>query len=157
MAPCKRDVQEMVVALFTLVGGLERARRRNPGAAALSLLQVIAGHGQIRPSEIAGALQVHPSLVTRQVRELEVDGYVEVTANPGDHRSCLIRLTPAGADQMTRLQQVGLERFAKFVAGWDPAEVRTLTSLLRKLEASKAAVAAAERQQPGRRWAQSRR
>jgi hypothetical protein len=43
-------------------------------------------------------------------------GCVEVTANPGDHRSCLIRLTPAGTDQMTRLHQVGLERFAKFVA-----------------------------------------
>jgi hypothetical protein len=89
----KRDVEEMVIALFTLVGGLERARRRSPGAAALSLLQVIAGHGQIRPSEIAAALQVHPSLVTRQVRDLEADGYAEVTANPGDHRSCLIRLT----------------------------------------------------------------
>jgi DNA-binding MarR family transcriptional regulator len=155
--PGKRDVEEMVVALFTLAGGLERARRRSPGAAALSLLQVIAGHGQIRPSQIAEALQVHPSLVTRQVRDLEADGYVEVTANPGDHRSCLIRLTPAGADQMIRLQQAGLERFAKFVAGWDPAEVRAFTSLLRKLEASKAAVAAAERQPPGRRWAQPRR
>ena len=156
MPPRKRDVEEMVVALFTLVGGLERARRRSQGAAALSLFQVIAGHGQIRPSEIAEALQVHPSLVTRQVRNLEADGYVEVTADPGDHRSCLIKLTPAGADQMTRLQQVGLERFAKFVAEWDPAEVRTFTALLRKLEASKAAVAAAERQPPGRRWAQQR-
>ncbi|MGA2829546.1 MAG: MarR family transcriptional regulator [Streptosporangiaceae bacterium] len=156
MPPSKRDVEEMVVALFTLAGGLERARRRSPGAAALSLLQVIAGHGQIRPSEIAEALHVHPSLVTRQVRNLEADGYVEVMADPGDHRSCLIRPTPAGADQMTRLQQAGLERFAKFVAEWDPAEVRTFTSLLRKLEASKAAVAAAERQPPGRRWAQPR-
>jgi DNA-binding MarR family transcriptional regulator len=157
MPPGKRDVEEMVVALFTLAGGLERARRRSPGAAPLSLLQVIAGHEQIRPSQIAEALQVHPSLVTRQVRELEAGGYVEVTANPGDRRSCLIRLTPAGADQMIRLQQVGLERFAKFVAEWDAAEVRTFTFLLRKLEACKAAVAAAERQPPGRRWAQPQR
>ncbi len=154
MSSGKRDVEEMVVALFTLAGGLERARRSSPGAAALSLLQVIAGHGQIRPSQIAEALQVHPSLITRQVRDLEAGGYVEVTANPGDHRSCLIGLTPAGADHMIRLQQAGLERFAKFVADWDPAEVRTLTSLLRKLEASKAAVAVAERQPRGRRWAQ---
>ncbi len=153
MPPSKGDVEEMVVALFTLAGGLERVRRRSPGAAALSLLQVIAAHGQIRPSQIAEALQVHPSLVTRQVRDLEADGQAEVTADPGDHRSCLIRLTPAGAEQMIRLQQAGLERFGKFVAGWDPAEVRTFTSLLRKLEASKAAVAAAERQPPGRRWA----
>lgn len=41
---------------------------------ALSLLQVIVAHGQIPPSEIVEALQVHPSLVTRQVRDLEADG-----------------------------------------------------------------------------------
>lgn len=157
MAPGKRDVEELVGALFTLVGGLERARRRSPGAAALSLLQVIAGRDQIRPSEIAEAMQVHPSLVTRQVRGLEADGYLEVTADPGDHRSCLISLTPAGSGQMARLQQAGLERFAKFVAEWDSAEVRTFTALLRKFEASKAAVAAAERQPPGRHWARPRR
>jgi DNA-binding MarR family transcriptional regulator len=155
--PGKPDVEEMVVALFTLAGGLERAWRRSPGAAALSLLQVIASREQTRPSQIAEALQVHPSLVTRQVRGLEADGYVEVTANPNDHRSCLITLTPAGADQMIQLRRAGLERFAKFVADWEPAEVRALTSLLRKLETSKAAVAAAERQQPGRRWAQPQR
>lgn len=157
MRPGNRDVEEMVVALLTLAGGLERARRRSQGAAVLSMLQVIAGHGQIRPSEIADGLQIHPSLVSRRVRDLEADGYIDVTANPGDHRSCLIQLTPAGADQMTRLQQAGLERFATFVADWEPAEVRTLTSLLRKLETSKAAVAAAERQPPGRRWAQAGR
>lgn len=57
---------------------------------------------------------------------------------------------------MVGLQQADLERFAKFVAGWDLAEVRTFTSLLQKLEASKAAVAA-ERQPPGGCWAQPRR
>ena len=33
----------MVVALFTLTAGLERARRQKKAAGALSLLQVIAG------------------------------------------------------------------------------------------------------------------
>lgn len=149
----KLDVAEMVSALFTLIGGLERAARRSPGARQLTLLQLIADSEQIRPSEIAAARRVHPSLVTRQVRELEADGYVEVSANPGDHRSCLVRLTPAGTDQMHRLQQAGLERFAGFASEWEPAEVRTLTTLLRKLDASKAAAAAAERLPGGRRWA----
>ena len=64
-------------------------------------------------------------------------------------------LTPAGADELQRLTQVGLDRFALFVADWQPSEVRTLTALLDKLRSSIAAVAAQEQEQrpAGRRWA----
>jgi hypothetical protein len=43
------------------------------------------------------------------------------------------------------LQQVGIDRFALFVADWEPEEVRTLTALLTKLEYSKAAAVRRER------------
>ena len=153
MPPSQQDVEEMVVALFTLIGGLDRARRRSEGAGALDLLQTIAGHGQLRPSELAMRRGVHPSLVTRQIRTLEDAGYVEVAPDPGDHRSCVVALTPAGTTEMARLQQVGLARFATFVADWEPDEVRRLTALLQKLERSKAAVGARERRPSGRGWA----
>lgn len=141
----------MVVALFTLTAGLERARRQKNAAAALSLLQVIAGRDGIRPSDIADLQLVHPSLVTRQVRELEDAGLVQVAEDPADGRSWLVRLTPAGQREMGRLQQVGLDRFALFVAGWDPADVRALTALLGKLSASMAAVAEHEQRPAARR------
>jgi DNA-binding MarR family transcriptional regulator len=150
--PSKGDVQSMVVALFTMNAGLERARRRSKRASTLSLLQVVGDHGRIRPSEIAELQQVHPSLVTRQVRDLEDAGYAAVTANPADGRSCLVELTPAGADELRRLVQGGLDRFALFVADWEPGEVRMLTALLEKLEMSKATVAAPERRSAGPRW-----
>lgn len=151
MAPDRDDVQSMVAALFTLAAGLERARRQRPGAAALSLLQVIAGRDGVRPSELADRQAVHPSLVTRQVRELEAKGYAQVTADPGDGRSWLVALTPAGRQELTRLTQVGLDRFALFVAGWEPGEVRTLAGLLNKLQESIAAAGEQERHPPGRR------
>ena len=153
MAPSRSDVQSMVLALFTLTASLERARHAKKGASTLSLLQVVAGRDGIRPSAIADLQQVHPSLVTRQIQELEDLGYVQVSTDPADRRSYLVTLTPAGADEVSRLQQVGLDRFAEFVADWDPAEVRTLTALLEKLGKSKAAVAARQRRaaSPGRR------
>jgi DNA-binding MarR family transcriptional regulator len=135
--------------MFTLIAGLDRARRRSQGASTLGVLQVVAVSGRIRPSGIAKAQQVHPSLVTRQIRSLEDAGYVEVIADPDDNRSWLVRLTDAGSEEMHRLQQVGLERFATFVAEWSPDDVRTLTRLLRKLEASKAAVGERERDSRG--------
>ena len=147
----------MVVALFTLTAGLDRARRQRKGASTLSLLQVVAQHDAIRPTEIADQLQVHPSLVTRQIRELEDAGYAQVTEDPADGRSWLIMLTPAGSDEMSRLQQVGLDRFALFTADWEPSEVRMLAALLEKLTESMAAVAQRERRlAPRRERARSR-
>jgi DNA-binding MarR family transcriptional regulator len=145
----------MVAALFTVNAGIERAQRQRKGASTLRLLQVIAGHEGIRPSDIAELQQVHPSLVTRQVRELEDAGFVTVMADPADRRSCLVTLEPGGADELRRLEEFGLKRFALFVKDWEPDEVRTLAALLWKLQASMATVSARE-QRParGRRWAQ---
>ncbi len=155
MAPSKRDVRSMVAALFTINAGLERARRLRKGASTLSLLQVIAGHEGIRPSEIAELQQVHPSLVTRQVRELEDAGYVKVAADPVDRRSCLVTLVPSGSEELGRLEQFGLKRFESFVKDWESEDVRKLTELLEKLRYSMAAVSAREqRPAPARRWAQ---
>src|SRR5580658_4477583 len=136
MAPSKRDVRSMVAALFTINAGLERARRLRKGASTLSLLQVVAGRRGIRPSEIAEIQQVHPSLVTRQVRELEDAGFVKVAADPADRRSCLVTLLPMGSEELRRLEQFGLKRFAAFVEDWEPEQVRVLTELLEKLRTS---------------------
>lgn len=155
MGPSQADVHAMVTALFTLTAGMERARRQRKAAGTLSLLQLVADRGAIRPSEIAGLQDVHPSLVTRQVRELEDAGYVHVAADSADGRSCLVTLTPAGASELQRLTRVGLDWFALFVADWPPADVRTLTALLEKLRISMATVAAEQQEQrpAGRRWA----
>jgi DNA-binding MarR family transcriptional regulator len=143
----------MVAALFTLNAGIDRARRERKAASALNLLQVIASGEAARPSEIASRQRVHQSLVTRQVREMEDAGYVTVNANPADGRSCLVELTPAGADELGRLTRVGLERFALFVSDWDTEEVRTLTALLEKLQRSMSSIDVAEQRNTlERRW-----
>ena len=147
------DVESLVVALFTLNAGLDRARRERKSASALALLQVVPADRPIRPSEIAARQHVEQSLVSRQVREMEDAGYLEVQANPDDGRSCLVSLTPAGANERRRLTKMGLERFALFVQDWESADVRSLTALLEKLQASMADVNRSEERPVGRRWA----
>ena len=147
MGPTKADVEAMVTALFTVTGGLERARRKKRDAARLAVLQVVAQGERVRPSDVAGALEVHPSQVTRQVKALEDSGHVHVEADPADRRSCFVSLTDEGRAEVGRLTEVGLARFAKFVADWDAADVRALTRLLTEFERSKAAVAADEAEQ----------
>jgi len=157
MSPRRRDVEAMVVALFTINAGIERAKRERKSASALTLLQVVPADQPVRPSEIASRQGVHQSLVTRQVREMEDAGYLQVTANPDDGRSCLVSLTAAGSDELRRLTEVGLDRFASFVREWRVDEVRALTSLLDKLQHSMAAANMSEQPPPvGRRWARKR-
>lgn len=150
MQPSRDDVQAMVTALFTVVGGVQRATRQSKQASALALLQIIGEHGRLRLAEIAGRQQVHPSLVTRQVRELEEQGYVVVEADPGDRRAWLVSLTPEGIAESRRLYEIGMQRFELFVAGWEDSEVRQLAALLEKFARS-AAAANEPGPHPGRR------
>jgi DNA-binding MarR family transcriptional regulator len=151
MTPQKKDVQEMVTALMAVVGSIQRAQRQGD-AAALSVLRIAATSGRARPSDIANELGVHQSTITRQVRGLQDASYVEISADPDDGRSCFISLTDTGWQELKRLAEFGLSRFALFVADWDAEEVRTLGRLLAKLEASKAEVAKRERRASGQTW-----
>jgi DNA-binding MarR family transcriptional regulator len=143
MSPSRTDVQRLAEALFTVSEGLQRARRRIPDAATLTVLQVLAGaekadpDQRVRPSDIAAALGVHRSAVTRHLQSLEEAGQLTLAVDPDDRRSWIVRLTDAGRDEVARLTTVGLERFMLFVADWDADEVRTLTELLIKFDKSK--------------------
>src|SRR5580704_1044152 len=97
------DVRAMVMAQFVTNAALDRARHQKKGASSLSVLQVVAATPDLRPSDIAGALGVHPSQVTRQVRELESLGHLQVTADATDGRSCRVTLTSAGSDELRSL------------------------------------------------------
>ena len=144
--PTRQDVEQLVAALFTVTSGLERARRQIPDAAALSALQVLAWAERqepaqkVRPKHIATALGVHRSAVTHQLQALEEAGQVTLTVDAADRRSWFVALTDVGRHELDRLTTIGMDRFALFVADWDAQEVRTLTRLLVKFEASKAEV-----------------
>jgi DNA-binding MarR family transcriptional regulator len=139
VAPGRDDVQSLVDALFPLAAGLDRTRRRRKGAAALSLLQALAGRGGVRIAELADLRVIHASRVTRQVQELKARGYVQVAADPADGRALLVTLTAAGREELRHLTQADLSQFTRLVADWEPADVRILATLLERLRQSMAA------------------
>lgn len=151
MKPSREDVAQLVVALFTVTAGMDRARRQIHTANTLAVLQIAATRDGVRPSEIAAALGMHQSSVTRQVQVLEDAGQVLVTADPDDGRAYFVSLTDAGRDELGRLTKAGLDRFTAFVADWDAEEVRTLARLLTRFEHSKTALARSEQRSTGRR------
>ena len=138
MAPKREDVEAMVYALYTVQESMARNARKIPNASLLRLLQTIAAAEPVRPSVLAAALEVHQSLITRQIRELEESGKVSVSPDPGDGRAFVVALTEVGRKQVAELTEVGMQRFMGFVRGWDADEVREFTRLLRKFQETKA-------------------
>ncbi len=145
--PDQEDVRQLASALSALYEGMNKAFRQREKASELRLLAAIGQQEGSRPSEIAEALGVDRSLVTRQIRALENDGKLEAEPDPRDGRAFVVRLSEAGRAQVTELTEFGFQRYLKFVADWEPAEVRELTRLVRKFEASKAEVAEREQAQ----------
>jgi len=147
MPPTTRDVEDLVTALFTVADGLRRARRRIPDAAALSVLQMLTWAERhhpgrpVHPSDLATALDVHRSAVTRHLQALERSGHITLTADQADGRSWVVSLTGSGRAEVDRLTRVGLDRFATVVADWDAADVQTLARLLTRFARSQAEVA----------------
>jgi DNA-binding MarR family transcriptional regulator len=144
MTATRADVEQLAAALHAVTSGLERARRRIPDAATLSVLQILAWAErtdpdlQVRPSDLAGALDVHRSAVTRHLQSLSDAGHVSLTVDPADRRSWIVRLTDTGRAEVDRLMAVGLDRYSAFVADWEAEDVRALTRLLFRFEASRA-------------------
>ena len=101
-------------------------------AARVGVLRAVAPL-PLHPSEISERLDMAPSSVTRHTQALEDAGHVVVEPDPSDGRTCLVRATPDGLDELDRLEQAGLATFERVVAEWDLDDVRTLTRLMRRL------------------------
>jgi DNA-binding MarR family transcriptional regulator len=154
----KDDIRFMVAALMAAISSTARASKKG-NAATLVLLQSLAAIERARPSDLATALEVHPSTVSRQLQSLEEEGLITLTADSEDRRSCFVALTARGRKHLGDLHAFGLSRFELFVADWNQEEIHTLGALLAKLEAAKARVAesdqappAPSRAQRGRSW-----
>ncbi|TXH89424.1 MAG: MarR family transcriptional regulator [Rhodoferax sp.] len=70
-----------------------------------SLLSYVVKLGPIRPADLAQAMAMEPSTLTRNLKPLIAAGWVELA--PGaDGRSRLVRATPAGQDKRAQAQRL---------------------------------------------------
>jgi DNA-binding MarR family transcriptional regulator len=146
----KDEIRFMAAALMATVSSTARASKKG-NAATLALLQALNGVERARPSDLAAALDVHQSTISRQMQSLADEGLITLTADSEDRRACFAALTARGRKHLEELHEFGLSRFALFVTGWSQEEIHTLGHLLAKLEASKARAAESERPPQGQR------
>lgn len=101
--------------------------------ASYAVLNCIGAWGPLRLSELAEHLGADPSTASRQVRRLELDGYVDRAEDPSDRRARLFSLTPAGADVVARVRSARRAAVAHLLEDWQAEDRGELARLLSQL------------------------
>ena len=99
------------------------------------LVQLSLAPGRsLRPVELARAVLLTRSGITRLVQGLERAGYVERVECPEDARGFLVGLTPAGVELIRSARGTHLEGVAElFTDRYSDEELETLSELLERL------------------------
>ncbi len=103
--------------------------------AGLGLLARVERSGPVRLGALAEMARVDASVTSRQVSQLEKEGFVARVPDPADGRSCLVVLSPAGHGQLDDLRDAVVDRWAQALSGWAVEDLQGLVAGLRRLSA----------------------
>jgi DNA-binding MarR family transcriptional regulator len=130
----REDVTQLAEALFQFILTLKRrAQRQAVDQGTMAVLGMLAKLGPTRPSDLAYETGLDLSTVSRHLRTLEQDGYVDRAVDPSDRRAQRMQVTDVGRRFVDQLWSERLDMFAAALADWDGAEVRQLAGQLRRL------------------------
>ncbi|HWC11824.1 MAG TPA: MarR family transcriptional regulator [Acidimicrobiales bacterium] len=101
--------------------------------AAYPLLRRIGEAETMRTSNVAAALSVDVSTVSRQVKQLELEGLVARQPDPSDRRASVLALTAEGHEALERLRRARQEVLAQVVASWPDEDRAALADLICRL------------------------
>ncbi|MEU2877794.1 MarR family transcriptional regulator [Streptomyces sp. NPDC007070] len=136
----ERAQYEELARQLSAVGAVKRDMGRilppDCPAGSAAALTLIGRHGDMRMSKLAELLAVDMSVTSRHVAHIAARGWIERLPDPADKRSRILRLTPAGADQLAELSRRTTHLFAERLSDWTDDEVGQLIRLMGRLRDS---------------------
>lgn len=116
------------------------ARRVHPemDAAGYALISQIdlgtaGGRPGVRASDVAQALGLDKSTVSRGISQLESLGLIERVGDPDDGRARLLRMTVTGAERFGAMRSQRQAEFRAILERWDSPDLADLARLLARL------------------------
>ena len=129
--------EEAVIGLLMQAG--RRLRTRHPedqvDPSTFPLAKQLMCHDGMRLSDLAAAVELDASTVSRQIKQLEDKGIVERAADPDDGRASLIRITADGRDILQAAFRRRFERLKVVLEPWSQHDRDLLQDLLTRLAA----------------------
>ena len=144
----KHDTIEKLVREVYELAAVRRDMWRRAGfeqAQTIAALAAVRRLGPVRVSAVAEDLHMDLSVASRQLAALEERGLVERTTDPGDARSRLLAVTPAGHEALGEAHDRMLEVFVSTVQDWDDDAIKALADGLSRLRADYARAVAEAR------------
>jgi DNA-binding MarR family transcriptional regulator len=90
--------------------------------------------GAARPAELRDMLHLPAQTITGVLDQLQAAGLVTRSPHPGDRRSTIAELTPAGRDIVERICPPLIDVEEDCMSGLTPGELHQLTGLLTKIQ-----------------------
>jgi DNA-binding MarR family transcriptional regulator len=139
----RADDLSRIEAAFARIGRVANSRRavelreQRSGVrlqpAMLATLATVYRRGPIRLTDIAEAIELEPSRVSKEVQRLLSAGLVAQQPDPGDRRSSLLSLTERGREAFERYRKVADDILAEALADWSDQDLAGAASLLGRL------------------------
>ena len=99
-------------------------------AARWRLLFLIEGAGSCTQRYLVQQIRVDPASITRQLKRLQAEGYIERESDVHDNRYTRVRLSPMGVAHMAGLMPARNAFLNRMLEGIEPDEVEALAGML---------------------------
>lgn len=116
------------VEAFEQQSGMSAARWR--------LLFLIEGAGSCTQRYLVQQIRVDPASITRQLKRLEAEGYIERESDARDNRYTRVRLSSMGLSHMAGLMPARKAFLNRMLEGLVPEDVETLAGMLDRITAN---------------------
>jgi DNA-binding MarR family transcriptional regulator len=128
-----RALGEQLPRFMRVIHALKASHTEGRDRAALVLLFPLVRLGPLRQGALAEHVHADPSTVSRHVAALIDAGLVRREADPTDGRASRLVVTEAGHAALAGMRAERERHLARVTAGWDDADLATLTRLFGRL------------------------
>ncbi|MFF3455729.1 MarR family winged helix-turn-helix transcriptional regulator [Streptomyces sp. NPDC002730] len=130
------ELARQLSAIGAVKRGLARILPAECPSGSAAVLTLLDRHGEMRMSRLAELLAVDMSVTSRHVAHAAERGWIERLPDPGDKRSRILRLTPAGQNMLGELAERTTDMFARNLKDWSDDDVGQLIEMLARLRDS---------------------
>jgi DNA-binding MarR family transcriptional regulator len=125
------DNAPAIAALTDLLWVMHRSRMMlQQGTPVMALVVHLVRCGPMRPSDLAGAMHLDQSTVSRHLTHLESSGLVARTPDPADGRAHVVAATAAGRAQAGQMVAARVHDFEQVIDGWSDLDRSDFSRLL---------------------------
>jgi DNA-binding MarR family transcriptional regulator len=101
------------------------------------VLRYVMTHEPLRAGDIAAALTMDKSAVSRQLTVLKEKGLLEVHTDPEDGRASLVKSSDSAKNELEAFRLELKEDYRRVLGSWDASEIETFATLLKRFNDSR--------------------